>query len=461
MFMKYNEFIDAKRHLGGDFGFDATFYPDGAFEFQSALIEWACRKGRAAIFADCGLGKTLMQIAWAQNVVRHTNGRVLILVPLAVARQTEREADRIGVEVKVCRDGVLPSQRIVIANYEKLHLFTPSNFVGVVCDESSILKNFDGATKQAVTEFMRGLPYRLLCTATAAPNDYIELGTSAEALGVMGYIDMLKVFFKADSNTYAHGGAGGRHARSRDGKFRFRGHAEREFWRWVCSWARAIRKPSDLGFSDRGFDLPQLSTREHVVHARTRQDGMLFDMPAIGLKEQREERRRTINERCEMAADLASNVDCSVSWCHLNTEGDLLARLIPDSAQVSGADTDERKEEIFDAFASGQIKRLVTKPTIAGFGLNWQHCAHSTFFPSHSFEQWYQSVRRFWRFGQQRPVTIDIVCSEGESGVLKNLMRKSEAASSMFQQLVALMGNEITVKAKRSTSTDFTTPEWL
>lgn len=454
--MNYSDFLEAKRHLSGSFGFDPTFMPEFLFDFQLALTEWAVRRGRAAIFADCGLGKTPMQLTWAENVVRHTNKRVLILTPLAVAAQTVREGEKFGIECHRCHDGQLNGFKIAVTNYQRLHLFNPNDFVGLVCDESSILKNFDGATKQAITDFARKLPYRLLCTATAAPNDYIELGTSSEALGEMGFVDMVSRFFKKEGSTTS------RKDEHRAGIFRFRGHAERDFWRWVCSWARAMRTPSDMGFDDGKFVLPALAVHEHVVTARQRREGMLFDLPAMTLEEQREERRRTIPERCELIAKIVSGrKDASVVWCHLNDEGKRLSQLIKGSVEVAGDDDDDRKEEVFEQFAAGKIRVLITKPTIAGFGLNWQHCAHETFFPSHSFEQWYQAVRRCWRFGQKRPVIIDVVASEGESGVVSNLQRKADAADKMFRMLVSLINEELVITRKKETPLNPEVPAWL
>jgi hypothetical protein len=264
---------------------------------------------------------------------------------------------------------------------------------------------------------MKRVPYRLLCTATAAPNDYIELGTSSEAIGELGNADMLSRFFKREESFYRKDNRGGQGWYLRD-------YAKRDFWRWVCSWARAVRKPSDMGHDDNGFILPALETREHVVMSRTKREGFLFDLPAATLNEQREERRRTMPERCEMAAQLATHDRPVVCWCHLNPEGDLLTKLVPGAVQVSGADADERKEEVFAAFSAGQIRALVTKPTIAGFGLNWQHCAHETFFPSHSFEQWYQAVRRCWRFGQTKPVNVHVILAESESAINSAVARK-------------------------------------
>lgn len=456
--MKYNEFLDKKTHLAAGGGFEPSFMPDYLFDFQKDLVEWAVRQGRAAIFADCGLGKTPMQLVWAENVVRKCTGNVLIATPLAVSAQTAREGEKFGISCRRSYDGtVYPG--ITVTNYERLHYFNPSDFSGMVCDESSILKNFSGSRKREITEFIKKLPYRLLCTATAAPNDYIELGTSAEALGVMGHMDMLAYFFKNDQNTcdtkrhYASHGGGAP-------KWRFKKHAEAPFWKWVCSWARAIRKPSDLGYDNDGFILPPIDERETVVDCSRPMNGNLFVMPAIGLKEQREERRMTITERCEIAAEKVSGDSVAVVWCHLNDEGDLLEKIIPGAVQVKGSMPDDKKEDALLAFSDGKIRVLVTKPKIGCFGLNWQHCSHMTFFPSHSYEQYYQAVRRCWRFGQESPVTVDVISSEGESGVLKNLQRKASAADKMFETLVGFM-NESLALDRTMYEMPVEVPQWL
>jgi hypothetical protein len=453
----YRRFLESKRDLGNPHGFEPLEIPEFLFPFQRSLVTWAIRKGRAALFCDCGMGKTPMQLVWADNVVRHTGSPVLILTPLAVSAQAVREADKFGIMAAQSRDGSLPSAPIVVTNYEKLKHFSPSDFSGVVCDESSILKGFGGATRAAITEFMRTIPYRLLCTATAAPNDYIELGTSAEALGEMGFQDMLTMFFKNTKNdeTQTH------HAWARQMKWILKGHARHDFWRWVCSWARACRKPSDLGFDDDRFVLPELITREHVVEARTRREGFLFDLPAVTLQDQREERRRTLVERCEKVAELVAHDRPALCWCHLNDEGDTLEELIPDAVQVSGKDSDESKEEKLLAFTSGQARVLVSKPSVFGFGLNLQHCAHETFFISHSFEQFYQAVRRCWRFGQTRPVEIDMVTTEGEMGVMANLQRKSEQADEMFTQLVELMHDHLHIGKESPFTKEAEIPSWV
>lgn len=467
--MSYRQFLNSKLDFGSNSGFKPVFMPDYLFDFQSSLVDWAVRKGRSALFEDCGLGKTIQQLVWAENVVRHTNKPVLGLLPLGVLHQTAAEAAKFGIVCEVSRDGKFNSSaHIVLTNYEKLQHFNPHDFSGCFCDESSILKNFDGATKEQITEFMRVIAFRLLCTATAAPNDYIELGTSSECLGEMGYMDMLSRFFKTTNGEgSAHGGGGGvfgsRNKSNLFGaKFRFRGHAERDFWRWVCSWARAVRKPSDLGFEDGAFILPPLETFQHVVNSDAAFGETLFPMAAVTLQEQRAERRQTLERRCKMAAEIVSKTSGAfICWCSLNDEGDLLENLIPDAVQVSGDDSDEKKEELYRAFESGQSRGIITKPQIAGFGMNWQHCSHQTIFPSHSFEQYYQCVRRSWRFGQKNKVRIDVITSESESRVLSNLQRKERAALEMFDQLVAMMNQELNIKPVNKFTTKEQIPSWL
>ena len=452
----YGEFLRQKSQGGADSGFAPVWMPDFLFDFQRELVEWAVRKGRAAIFADCGLGKTPMGLTWASNVARKTGKPVLYLTPLAVASQTVREAEKFGIEARQSKDGA-HAGHIIVANYERLHYFSSSDFGGVVCDESSVLKSFAGERRGEITAFMRQVPYRLLQTATAAPNDYIELGTSSEALGYMGHMDMLNRFFKNDLNNSAQG-----RMRGEVIKWRLKGHAETPFWRWVCSWARAIRRPSDLGFNDDGFLLPPLHEVEHLVEANSLAAGMLFALPAVGLKEQREERRRTVQERCQTVADLVNHTgQPALVWCHLNEEGDVLQSLIPDAVQVAGSDSDDRKEDRLEAFADGRARGLITKPKIGAWGLNYQHCNHVTFFPSHSFEQYYQAVRRCWRFGQKRAVKVDIVTTEGERGVMRNLQRKSDQADAMFSRLVAEMNNALAIERANNMNTQVEVPSWL
>lgn len=455
--MDYLSFLKHKEQLSGNHGFKPVFIPDKSFDFQKALIEWAMLKGRAGIFADCGLGKSLIELAFAENVVRKTNGNVLLLTPIAVGQQMEKEGIKFGVEAKRSRDGKIKG-KITITNYEQLEHFDANDFTGIICDESSILKNFNGKTKQAITIFSRKIKYRLLATATAAPNDFIELGTSSEALGYLGYMDMLGKFFKNDLNNCATGRYRGEVA-----KWRLKGHAHEAFWRWVCSWSRACRTPSDLGFDNDGFILTKLKEVDHEITDFDRTDqGFLFACPAVGLKEQRDERRATVEVRCEMAAEIANkSKDFCVVWCNLNTEGDLLEKLIPDAIQVSGRDSDERKEEKLIQFSDKKARVLVIKPKIGAFGLNWQHCNHTVFFPTHSYEQKYQAVRRFWRFGQKRTVTVENIFTDGDKIVIENIKRKEKQASIMFDHLVAEMNNSLSVKNNTEYKNKMEVPAWL
>lgn len=452
--LDYSAFLNHKTHEGADGGFNPTFIPDQLFDFQKAMVEYAVGKGRAALFEDCGLGKTIQFLTWAQNVAEHTNGHVLIAAPLAVAAQIVREASKFGIEAARSSDGSLPA-RIVVTNYERLSAFNPADFEGVVCDESSILKSFDGARRAEITDFMRKVPYRLLATATAAPNDYIELGTSSEALGYLGHMDMLNRFFKNDQNNIAT-----RRMYGEAPKWRFKGHAELPFWRWVCSWSRAMRKPSDLGFDDGRFKLPALIENQHLVEADSLTNGMLFNLPASTLPEQREEKKRTIKVRCERAAELASHDRPAIVWCQFNEEADLLEKLIPGAKQVSGSQSDDIKEGRLMDFVDGGFRVLVTKARIAALGLNFQHCAHVIDFPSHSYEQYYQGVRRCWRFGQTQEVVVDTVMTEGERKVIENRQRKAEQAQAMFANLISEMNHAMAVSTAKPFPNAMELPAW-
>lgn len=473
--MTYAEFLESKHQRGAECGFNPLWMPDSLFDFQRALVEWAIRKGRAAIFADCGLGKTAMQLTWAENVVRHTAGRVLVLTPIAVGIQTVAEGMKFGVECGRSRDGRLPEAKIVVANYEILHKFNPSDFAGIVCDESSVLKHFSGITQKEVTRFACKIPYRLLCTATPAPNDFTELGTSSEVLGELGYSDMLSKFF-AQTDNKGHRmqeiknqklGMGGNYfgklsfrAAQMIGQWRLKAHAEIPFWRWVAYWAKTVRKPSDLGFPDGVFLLPPLEERMHVIKAARPADGMLFTVTAFGLGEEREERKRTIVERCEAVAKLVDHDRPAIVWVQYNSEGDRIERLVPGAVQVSGADSDEEKEEKLMAFVRGQARVLVTKAKVAGFGLNMQHCSDVVTFVTHSYESYYQSIRRCWRFGQRLPVTVDIIATEGEGRVADNMKRKGEQCAHMFERIVRYV-NEAQKIERENHSQAMEVPRWL
>jgi len=456
-YRQYLDFLQEKMMSCQD---GATIAPDNInqhlYDFQRQITAWAISKRRAAIFADCGLGKTPMQLAWADAICRQEGGNVLILTPLAVSYQTVREAQKFGICAHRATNSGEVKPGINITNYEKLKHFNPGDFIGVVCDESSILKSFQGVTRKEITKFMRKMPYRLLCTATAAPNDYTELGTSSEALGYMGYVDMLNRFFRNDRNNTSNGRFYGKKT-----EWRLKGHAEVPFWQWVCYWARALRKPSDLGFSDEGFRLKAKTEEVHEVETNTLPEGRLCIVPATNLQEQREERRRTIPERCEKVAELVNHDKPALVWCHLNDEGRLLKSLIPDAVEVSGSDSDDRKEEKLMSFANQESRVLITKPKIGGWGLNLQHCSHVVMFPSHSFEQYYQAIRRCWRFGQENEVKVDIITTEGEQRVIESLKSKSKSADEMFDRLVELMKDGQDIVRKDNFKKKEEVPSWL
>ena len=475
----YAEFLSRKTHSADLGGFEPTWLPVCLFPFQNHLTSWAIRQGRAALFADCGLGKSLMELVWAENVVRHTNKPVLLLTPLAVGSQMVREAERFGIDAVRSLDGSANGCRVIVANYERLHLFDPTAFGGVVCDESSILKSYSGKTQKAVTRFLTKMTYRLLATATASPNDYIELGTSSEALGNLSHSEMLRRFFRqlddkgqkrelrkqaeaerlieADPSYYKKLAF---RVSQTIGQWRLRPHAEAHFWRWVCSWARACRKPSDLGFSDDGFDLPPLAERVHLIDGGP-PPGYLFPTVAVGLHAEREERKRTLGERCDKVAALVNHDRPAVVWCHTNAEADRLVKVIPGSQQVAGATPDERKVELYDDFAAGRLRVLVIKPKIGAWGLNWQHCNHVVTFASHSYEQHYQSVRRCWRFGQKRPVTVDVIATDGEDRVMTGLQAKAAKMDTLFTMLVEEMNRAEVAQRKNPYTQKQELPKWL
>jgi len=466
----YQAFLEAKTQLAGDFGFEPIWMPEFLYDFQRHLVDWALRKGRGAIFADCGLGKSPLQLVWAENVARKTNKNVIILTPLAVSHQLVREGAKFGIEVGISRDGQ-PKGRITVINYERLHKAESSDYAGVVCDESSILKHWSGKTQKAVTRFLSKMPYRLLCTATPAPNDFVELGTSSEALGYLNHSEMLATFFrqisddekkkKATADDIIHSKRLSWRVIQSIGQWALKAHAFEPFWKWASVWSRACRKPSDLGpYDDSRFVLPPLNRVDHVVIPRKPPPGYLFTIPAIGLNQERAERRRTIQERTELVAELTQDSDRAIVWCQLNDEGDALEHAIPDAVQVKGTQNVDCKEELLEAFMSGQTRVLITKAKIAGLGLNMQHCAHVITFVTHSYEAFYQSIRRVWRFGQMRPVRLDVISTEGEINVRKNMERKEQRAVQMFESIVAFM-NESADVVNKGPTTQMETPGWL
>lgn len=442
----YDAFLRAKSAVATRAGFDVedSEIHHALFGFQRAIVGWAIRRGRAAIFADCGMGKTLMQIEWARHVCTRTGGNVLILCPLAVSVQTQAEAERFGYIATICRSGEDVRPGINIANYERLSGFDPSQFAGIVLDESSILKSFDGATRKAIQSFADPIAYRLACTATPAPNDHTEIGTHAEFLAVCSRSEMLATYFCHDGGETQ--------------KWRLKGHAVGAFWSWVASWAVAVRKPSDLGFCDDGYDLPGLTIHDHPVDDETFDKGRtLFGVEASGLTDQREARRSSLMERVARCAEIVNaEPDQSwIVWCDLNDEGADLVKAIPFAVQVTGSDKPEAKEAAMLAFSRGDVRVLISKPSICGFGMNWQHCARVAFVGvTHSYETFYQAVRRCWRFGQQRPVHCHVVYASSEGAVVRNLRRKEDDARTLAREMVSAMASSSLVSTDESRSRD-------
>jgi len=452
--MTYEEFLKNKQQLSGNFGFDAKYLPDKMFDFQKYITEWALKKGRSGVFADTGLGKTLIQLVIAQNVVLKTNGNVLILTPLAVAFQFLEEAKTIDIDIEHSKNGKFKS-KIVVCNYERLHYFNWQDFEAVILDESSILKNFDGAFKTQITEFMRKIKYRFLSTATPAPNDFIELGTSSEALGYLGHMDMLSKYFTNKENTLRPMDIGS--------KWNLKPHAKDAFFRWVNSWSMSVKKPSDIGFSDDRYVLPELIKNIHTVKNENNLviNGqiLMFNDNAKSMTEVREEQKVTIEKRCEKAVALASG-KVSVYWTNFNRESELLNELDNDAVEIQGSMSIDKKEDILLGFAKGDIKRIITKPKMTSFGLNWQHCNHTVYFPTWSYEQYYQAIRRFHRFGQKRPVTVDLVLSDGQERVLETLELKTQNAIDLQQRLNDNLHGHIEPNIKTK-STKIKLPEFL
>lgn len=422
--MNYTEFLQRKAISDPSTGL-AVVPPLNPmlFDFQRDIVNWALRRGRAAIFADCGMGKTPMQLEWA----KHIPGEVLILAPLAVSAQTVREGAKFGVPVAYARKDSQITERITVTNYEMLDHFDIDRFAGVVLDESSILKAYDGKTRTAIIDGFAQTPFRLACTATPAPNDYMELGNHSQFLGVMSYTEMLSMFFVHDGGETQ--------------KWRLKGHAESEFWRWLCSWAVMIRKPSDLGYDDGDFKLPEMVMHDVTVRVDTPTTGMLFAIEAGTLQERIAARRDTVADRVAHCAAIAKSTDKPfLVWCNLNSESAALVKAIPGAVEVKGSDSVEKKEKDLLAFSAGEIRCLVTKPTIAGHGLNWQHCADMAFVGlSDSYEQFYQAVRRCWRFGQTQSVNVHVICAETEGAVVQNIKRKEREALIMAENMVAHM----------------------
>ncbi len=426
--MDYQQFVNDKLSTVPPTGLQDFTLCGGEFEHQEALTRWALKRGRAAIFADTGLGKTRMQLAWADAVHRHAGHDVLILAPLAVAEQTRLEGERIGVRVKHCRDGAEVEPGITITNYDRLHRFTASRFGAVVLDESSIIKHHDSKTLKLLLDAFRLTPFKLCATATPAPNDWTELGTHAEFLGICTQQEMLSEYFLHDGGE------------TQD--WRLKKHARHLFWKWVSTWAALVRKPSDLGFDDALYNLPPLTVQQHTVSSADydpAETGMLFALEANTLSERRAARKGSLSHRVAACAEMVNGIAGPwVVWCDLNAEGDALREAIPGSVEIRGSDTVEAKEQRLLDFAAGKIRVLISKPSICGWGLNWQHCHRIAFVGvTDSWEAYYQAVRRCWRFGQTSPVDVHIFASDLEGAIVSNLKRKEADAKAMADSLSA------------------------
>lgn len=450
--MDYGEFLSTKAIRAIPTGIDPDDPPGMLFPFQSDIVKWALRRGRAAIFADCGLGKTPMQLSWAYQIP----GNVLILAPLAVAQQTVREGKKFGIDLEYSRKPC--DSRITITNYEMLDHFNPSDYAGIVLDESSILKAYDGKFRNQIIDSFKSTPFKLACTATPAPNDHMELGNHSEFLGVLSRTEMLSTFMVHDGGDTS--------------QWRLKGHAQRDFWRWVCSWAVMIRKPSDLGYDDGKFQLPALEMHSHIVEASSTPDGALFAMEATTLQERQHARKMTTPERCHAVAGIVATRPDEpwLIWCDRNEESQTISKIVPGAVEITGSDTNEAKENRMIGFSNGTHRIIVTKPSIAGYGMNWQHCRNVVFLGlSDSYEQFYQAVRRCWRFGQAKSVNCHIVTSDIEGAVVANIKRKESDAAKMASEMVAHMHdmNEAEIRGTVRTADSYEPgiemqiPEWL
>jgi DNA modification methylase len=449
MKMTYDEYITSKQKIAKSCGFDPLPFIAPLFEWQKQIVSWAVKKGRAALFEDCGLGKTAQQLEWASQVFRKTGGSILILTPLAVASQTVREAAKFGIEAKQASfDDEILTPGIWITNYEKLEHFDCSQFAGVVLDESSILKAFTGKTRIALTNAFSKTPYRLCCTATPSPNDYTELGQHAEFLGICSPAQMLATFFVNDTfNT---------------GDWRLKKHAESEFWKWLASWAACVSKPSDIGFDDSDYILPSLNMQTILVDSDESVDTGedLFRIATLSATTMHREMRITSPARCDAVAAIVNQSHESwIVWCNTNDEADGLIERIPDAVEVRGSDSSDKKQRLLSDFSEGRARVIITKPSIAGFGLNWQHCRNVAFVGlSYSFEDFYQALRRSYRFGQKQQVNGFIVQAKTEGAILRSIERKIEQHKKM-QQNMTLAAKELTFSNREDilAKTDITT----
>lgn len=459
--MTYEEFLERKSMVDAPTGIgDDVDLPTALFDFQRDVTRWALRRGRAAIFAGTGLGKSLMELSWAHAVMQHTGGPAIILAPLAVAAQLVREGAKFGIPAKHClTSSDVNPKCITVTNYQRIHLFDTDDFAAVVLDESSILKAVDGSTRTMLIERFARTPFRLAATATPAPNDYMELGNHAEFLGVLTHAEMLATFFVHDGGETQ--------------KWRLKGHAQSDFWRWLCSWAVMMTNPSDLGYDGEAYNLPPLVKQNHKVTAENvHAAGTMFAMPAVTMQERLSARRATVDDRVSKAVEVVNSEPREqwLVWCNLNDESSKLARAIDGAVEVKGSDSDDHKESALLGFSEGRVRVLVTKPSIAGMGLNFQSCANMIFVGlNDSWEQIYQATRRCWRFGQTRQVNVHFVSADIEGNVVANLERKERQAAAMVSAMVAHTSDlcSVNIKSTRRTATNYSptvqmeVPQWL
>lgn len=457
--MNYQEFLKSKQIVTPPIGFaiGKSQLNLKLFDWQKDITVWALQKGKAALFEGCGLGKTAQQLEWAKHVCNHTKGNTLILAPLAVSGQTVAEGEKFNIAVNLCRSQENVKPGINITNYEMLQHFNTTEFTGVVLDESSILKAYDGKTRTEIIETFRNTPYKLACTATPAPNDHMELGNHAEFLGVMSQNEMLATFFVHDGGDTS--------------KWRLKGHAVKRYWEWVASWAVMMQKPSDLGYSDDGFDLPELRIHQVTLQVNETPEGTLFAIEAQTLQERQQARRGTTEDRSKEAAKIVNPFDEPViTWCNMNNESELLTKLIDGAVEIRGSHSPEYKESKMNGFSRREFLKLVSKPSICGFGMNWQHCCKMAFVGlSDSFEEYYQAVRRCWRFGQKNPVDVYVITAETEGAVVANIKRKEADFEKMLSGMISAT-QSITKKNLKKTSRQsdeynpqikMMLPEWL
>lgn len=453
--MKYHDFIKQKAMIDPDTGLSVVPALNPMLhQHQADMVTWALKRGRAALFADCGLGKGPMQMEWATRQPHEA----IIVAPLAVAHQFVREAEKFGIDLAYAKDQSQITKRITVTNYERLENFHIDQFGAVALDESSILKSHSGAYSTWIIDAFKNTPFRLSSSATPAPNDVMELGTQAEFLGVMTRGEMLAMYFTHDGGDTS--------------KWRVKGHAQKAFWEWMASWAVMIRKPSDLGYSDCGFELPPLHMHEHCVKVDAPTTGFLFAVEAQTLQERQQARRDSIHDRVKACANIVNaSTEPFLVWCNLNDESDALAAAIPDAIEVRGSDSDEHKEKAIAGFLDGSIRVLVSKPRIMGMGLNFQHCASMAYVGlSDSYEQLYQSIRRCWRFGQTRPVNVHVITAETEGAVVSNIKRKEREAEETYNNMIdhmkdlnaaSLHGQSLRNKGEYAPTVQIQIPAWL